>query len=246
MWFALLLSVLVVAYNNLINRWGPFHGAAYVPVNLGFAAMVTLAATLPLDLSGAELGLQADVEDILWPLGLVAAVTIGLFAIAWSRHAHRIADRRATSKQGAELIWYVLVRIPVGTAVTEELVFRGALFAIWRETGASDVGAALAAAAAFGLWHITPTVNGLRLNDPHASAPKVRIAVLAAVLLTTGAGLFLTWLRLETGSLLAPIVLHAGVNSVGALAAVIAGRRTACNYRHDATVAESPNANTMQ
>jgi membrane protease YdiL (CAAX protease family) len=224
MWFALVASMVVVAYNNLINRWGPFHGAAYVPVNLAFAALVTSVTTLSLDLSAAELGLQADVDDVVVPVALVAVVAFGLFAIARSRHAHRIADKRVTSKNGPELIWYVLVRIPVGTAVTEELIFRGALFVAWRQTGLSDVGAALAAAVAFGLWHIAPTVDGLRLNDPHASARKVRIAVLAAVLLTTVAGLFLTWLWLETGSLLAPIVVHAGVNSAGALAAAMASR----------------------
>lgn len=126
---------------------------------------------------------------------------------------------------GSALAFYVLVRIPLGTAVAEELLFRGVLFAAWQAAGASDLGAALAASVAFGLWHISPTVIGVRMNDPGASPAKVRAAVIGAVLATTLAGLGLTWLRVESEGLLGPIVLHAGVNSVGALGAWVASRR---------------------
>lgn len=76
---------------------------------------------------------------------------------------------------------------------------------------------------ALGLWR-TPRDHRLRINDPVLSAAKVRAAVVGAVLLTTVAGLSLTWLRVESGGLLGPIVLHAGVNSVAALAAAFALR----------------------
>lgn len=49
--------------------------------------------------------------------------------------------------------------------------------------------------------------------------------MVGAVLATTIAGLGLTWLLVWSGGLLAPIVLHAGVNSVGAVAAWAAQRR---------------------
>ena len=226
MWFALVLSIVVVVYNNLINRWPPFHGVAYVPVNLVFATLVTLVASIPLGLTTTQLGLAADVGDVLFPSVLVAVVAAGLFGIARSGHAHRIADRRVTDMDRSELVWYAVVRIPLGTAVTEELIFRGVLFAVWREAGGSALIAALCSSVAFGLWHISPTVIGLRINDLATSAGRVRTAVAGAVLFTTLAGLGLTWLRVESASLLGPVLLHAGVNSVGALAAVLASRRT--------------------
>lgn len=226
MWFALVVSIVVVAYNNLINRWPPFHGAAYVPVNLAFATIVTLVVAIPLGLSPTQLGLAADAVDVLFPLILVAIAATGLLGIARSRHAHRIADRRVTDMDRSELVWYVLVRIPLGTAVTEELIFRGVLFAVWRDAGASTLIAALCSSVAFGLWHIGPTVTGLRINDLATSARRVWSAVAGAVLFTTLAGLGLTWLRVESAGLLGPVILHAGVNSVGALAAVLASRRT--------------------
>jgi len=61
--------------------------------------------------------------------------------------------------------------------------------------------------------------------------PGQGAAIVGAVLLTTLAELGLTWLRIESEGLLGPVVLHAGINSVGALAAVLASRRSG---RHQA------------
>lgn len=223
MWFALSLSVLVVVYNNLINQWRPFHGAAYVPANLVFTGAISLVAAGGLELSSAEMGLSGDVTDAAVSLGAVALFGIAAFGFARSRHAHLIVDRRVVDLEGGGLAWYVLVRIPLGTAVAEEVVFRGVLFAVWREE-VSTLLAAVAASVAFGLWHIAPTILGVRINDPRSSARKLATAVTGAVLLTTIAGMALTWLRLRSGGLIAPIVLHAGINSVSALAAVTARR----------------------
>jgi uncharacterized protein len=221
---ALLLSVAAVAYNNTLNRWESFYGPAYVPFNLTFACAITLVAAAALELSRAALGINGVIVHAGVSLAAVVLFALGAFAFASSRHGHRIADERVAGMHGGALAYYVLIRIPLGTALTEEVVFRGMLFAAWSAVGLSILGAALCSSIAFGLWHIAPTVNGVRINDPYASERKVRAAVLGAMLLTTVAGLGLTWLRVETGGLLAPIVLHAGINSIGALAAVKACR----------------------
>ena len=222
MLIALGLTAVVVVYNNIINRWDRFHGIAYVPVNLAFAATIVAVAAPAFSLSAAELGLQGDAGDLLLPLVLIALVAVGGFGLAWSRHAQRIADKRVAGMHGATLAWHVVVRIPFGTAITEELIFRGVLFAAWRAAGTNVIVAALCSSVAFGLWHISPTIIGVRLNDPDASPNKLRTAVVGAVLFTAVAGLGLTSLRLDTDGLLGPIVLHAGVNSMGALAAAAA------------------------
>jgi membrane protease YdiL (CAAX protease family) len=224
MWCALALSVIVVAYNNVVNRWKSFRGVVYVPLNLTFAAAIAFIA--PADLSAPEFGVQGVLLDLAMSGAAVACFALGAFALAGSRHAHLIADKRVEDKRGSALIYYMLVRIPLGTAVTEELVFRGVLFASWRAAGMSTAGAAVCASVAFGLWHISPTAIGVRMNDPAASFRKIRVAVAGAVLLTTIAGLALSWWRIESGSLLGPIVVHGGVNSLGALAAVKAIRRS--------------------
>lgn len=225
MWFAFSLSLLIVAYNNVVNRWTPFQGAAYIPLNLTFTGVITLVTAARLALSRAELGLEGDISDTGVSFAAVAAFGIGAFALARSRHAYRIADRRVAGLRGPELAYHVLARIPLGTALAEEMLFRGVLFAVWRDVGISSLGAALFASLAFGLWHVSPTIIGTRINDPQASGQKLWAAVAGAVLLTMVAGLGLTWLRLRTGGLIAPIVLHGGINSVSALAGVRAGRR---------------------
>lgn len=227
MWFAFSLSLLSVAYNNVANRWTPFHGAAYIPLNLAFTGVITLVAAATLALSRAELGLEGDISDagVSFVAVAVAAFGVGAFALAGSRHAYRIADKRVAGLRGPKLAYHVLARIPLGTAVAEEVLFRGVLFAVWRDAGISSLGAALFASLAFGLWHVSPTVLGIRINDPQASGHKLWAAVAGAVLLTTVAGLGLTWLRLRTGGLITPIVLHGGINSVSALAGVMVGRR---------------------
>ncbi|MGH2753813.1 MAG: CPBP family intramembrane glutamic endopeptidase [Actinomycetota bacterium] len=218
--FALLLSVVVVVYNNVVNRWPPFHGSAYVPLNLLFAVTVTVVSASAMDVGGPELGLEGDVGDLFIPVALLVPFALILFGIASSRHARLIADRRVAGMHGSTLAFYTLVRIPLGTAVAEEVMFRGVLYAVWLDTGLSSFSAAQASSVAFGLWHISPTINGVLINDPGASNRKIVNAVIGAVLFTTFAGLGLTWLRVGTSGLLAPIVLHAGVNAVGALAAV--------------------------
>ncbi|MFN2525984.1 MAG: CPBP family intramembrane glutamic endopeptidase [Actinomycetota bacterium] len=221
---AVLLSLVVVAYNNAINWWKPFQGAAYVPINLTFAAVTTWIAIAMYDLSSAELGLRDGFKGASLSLAAVALFALLVFLFARSQHGHHIVDARVVQRRGRALGYYVLVRIPLGTAVVEELVFRGALFAAWREAGVSTAVAALAASAAFGVWHISPTIIGFRMNEPEATARKLAAAAFAGVAGTTLAGLLLTWLRLRSGGLIAPIVIHAGVNSFSALASAMASR----------------------
>jgi uncharacterized protein len=58
-----------------------------------------------------------------------------------------------------------------------------------------------------------------------AGGPLGRLSgVVAAVVATAVAGLVLCWLRLRSGSLLAPALLHATVNGLGYGLAFLAGR----------------------
>ena len=225
MGWALGLSLLVVVYNNVINRWDRFHEQAYVPANLAFTTALTLLAAITQELTRAQLGFRGDLTDVVIALVAVAPVALALFAVVRSRYARRIADQRVQGLRGGLLAYHVLVRIPIGTGVTEEVLFRGVLFALWRNAGASTIEASLCASVAFGLWHIVPTIIGITMNYPAADGRKVILGVAGAVVLTTIVGLGLTWLRVVTGGLVAPILIHGGINSIGAFAAVQARRR---------------------
>ena len=79
----------------------------------------------------------------------------------------------------------------------------------------------------FGVWHVLPTLNSLDTN-PGASATAgsvvLQAGAVAFVVLATGvAGGFFSWLRLRSGSILAPWLTHTGFNSIGYLGSRLEG-----------------------
>lgn len=220
-----LVTLALAAYNNAANRWPPFNRAAYVPANLFAAIVLTLIATSVLGLSLEDLGIATSTPgDAVLGLVLGGALAAPLFALsATTRGARVVADRRVAHLRGAALAYQTLVRVPLGTALWEELAFRGVLVAAWRDEG--DVTGALVSSAVFGLWHVAPAATMVRVNAPGARRATVVRGVAATVAATACAGLALVWLRVRTDSLAAPVALHAALNSLATLASVIASRR---------------------
>ncbi|TFV54401.1 CPBP family intramembrane metalloprotease [Geodermatophilus sp. DF01-2] len=134
-----------------------------------------------------------------------------------------LADGRAAGLGSGELAGQVLVRIPLGTVLWEEVAFRGVLLAALARLlpRADAVGVS---AAVFGLWHVRPTLSALAANDL-VDGPLARAgAVVLACLVTAAAGVLFAELRERSGSLLAPVLLHLATNSLGLLAAATAHR----------------------
>jgi membrane protease YdiL (CAAX protease family) len=79
-----------------------------------------------------------------------------------------------------------------------------------------------ASAAVFGIWHIRPTLSALAANDLVGGPILRALALLLACLFTALAGVLFACLRLRSGSLLAPALLHLAANTLGTLAAAVA------------------------
>ena len=103
------------------------------------------------------------------------------------------------------------------TAIPEEFAFRGVLLGSalkrwgpWR--------ASLVTSVLFGLWHIAPTLH--TMSDNHvfrgeaSSVAGQVLLVLGAIVVTFAAGLVFCWLRLRSGSLIAPVMAHAATNGL--------------------------------
>ena len=211
----LALAAALVLYNGLANRRRAFHGWAYVPMNLTLAVVVGLLGIRLFDLDREALG----ADGTSWWVGLA----IGLGAMApvcallfFERGRRLLRDPRLAGEHGWRAAFVIGVRIPIGTAAVEEFVFRGVLLASMLERG--NAIAITVSSAAFGLWHIVPTMDLSRANRLSAAVVPV------GVVLTAASGAFLSWLRLETGSLAAPMLLHASINSLAAFAAILALR----------------------
>lgn len=213
---SLALAAGLVAYNALANRWKPFHGRAYVPANALMAAVVVAMGVWGFDLDRTELGFRWDSAWIGAVIGLGAVAPV--FAmLTFERGRAKLRDQRLADVRGWRAAYVMAVRIPVGTALVEEVVFRGVLLGSWLHSGTAQ--ALAASSIAFGLWHIVPTAILARTNR------LSRLVIPAGIVLTAGVGVFLSWLRIETDSLASPFLVHALFNSLSAGAALVALRR---------------------
>ena len=222
--FAVAAGAFLTWYNNVAGRWA-WHRRWYPVVN-GCAAVAAVAAGMASGLSTGELGLGRDRVRAGFRLGAAAAApVVAAYGVAVLVPAARplLDDQRVAGLDGRQLAYQVLVRIPVGTVVWEEIAFRGVFQASLRrvlpEPWAGAVGASV-----FGLWHIRPTAGALAVNGLATGRRARVLAVTGVVAGTAGAGALLSVLRERSGSLAAPVLLHLAANCTGALAAALAGR----------------------
>lgn len=222
--FAASACVVLAWYNNVAGRQ-PWHRRWYPAVN-ACAAGAALAAAAASGLTADDLGLRPDRLRAGLTLGAAAAapVAAALGAAALSPATRpRLRDERVTGLTARELGYHVLLRIPVGTVLWEEIAFRGVLYAALSRVLAEPA-ATVTASAVFGIWHIRPTAEALGVNQL-AAGPAARIAALTAVTAgTAAAGTLLSVLRGRSGSLAAPVLVHLTANCTGALASAVASR----------------------
>jgi membrane protease YdiL (CAAX protease family) len=192
-------------------------GPLPVAVGILLAALVLIAWST--GASRADLGLApADMPaGVLYgaaACGLVLAVLLVAAVIpATNGFLH---DSRAQIN-GGRLLYELGVPIVLLTAIPEEFAFRGVLLGsavrLWGRWRASLITSAL-----FGLWHIAPTLHTMTDNQVFKGA-AVTVAgqvllVLGAIGVTFVAGLILCWLRLRSGSLIAPVIAHTATNGL--------------------------------
>src|SRR5690606_29273467 len=131
-------------------------------------------------------------------------------------------DSRARGHHRGQRWYRAAVRFPVGTALFEEVAFRGVVYGMWRRGGASTLRAPLASSALFGLWHIIPTHQALVVSGSGAGPARRAGLVAAGVVASAVSGLGFVWMRSGSGSLAAPWATHAAFNSLSYLAATAA------------------------
>jgi membrane protease YdiL (CAAX protease family) len=218
--FALACCAVLAGWNNTVrlSRW-------YAPVNAA-AAGAAVAAALASGLTPADLGLSPAALRSGLRIGgrLAAPVLTGYLAAALVPAARpALRDERAAGLTGRQAAYQALVRIPVGTVLWEETAFRGVLQAalcrVLPETAAIAVTSGI-----FGVWHVRPTVEGLRVNLLATSRRQRAAALTAGVAATAAGGVVLSLARARSGSLAAPVLVHLATNCTGMLAAWAVGR----------------------
>lgn len=212
----------VIAVLAAVQVWGNRLPADwYVPLCVATSAVLLLIARWD-GLSWADLGLGTAFarRGLHWGVVLVGAVLLvyllGL-AVPFTRDA--FLDDRAAGLTAEQLVFRMLVRVPLGTVLLEEIAFRGVLWAMV-ERRRGTAWATAASSVLFGLWHVQPARGLTRANAAAeaifgTSRTGVTLSVAAAVLGTAVFGVLLCELRRRSGSLIPPVALHCALNSAG-------------------------------
>ena len=222
------LTVSNVIANRFLADW------AYVPWNCGVAAVVVSIAVKADGQDFAHMGMSRATVGRGLRMGLgLSAVIVGAYGAALALPLTRdLFVDNPSELSGPALAYKVLVEIPLGTVLLEEIAFRGVLPAMLRDrvrpSRRAGFTADSIAAGLFGLWHILPAsdVSGANsiFRDTLPGATGHVAVVLGNVLATAVAGMGLSWMRNHSDSVVAPAAVHTTVNGVGSVATWVANR----------------------
>lgn len=216
----LAIVVVLTVVNLLNNVWLP---RLYVPTGIvGSVVLLALAAADGASLDDLGLAPADAVDGVIWGAGALGVVVAG-YAIGLAIPATRrgFDDARIAEGGPGWLAYRTLVHIPIGTVVLEEIAFRAVLLAVL--TSRVGLGWAIVwSSVLFGLWHVLPAIDMLESNAAAAAAADGRlwgraVAVVLTVVGTGAAGVVFCGLRVVSGSLLAPMLLHWVLNSLGTI-----------------------------
>lgn len=210
----------LVGANLLNNRVaGP---AGYVVTSILASVLLVVLARRGAGCSWDDLGLaRARLGSGLRWGGVLAGLTVLVLVIGLILPATRplFEDDRVRVLSGWGVLYAAFVRVTFGTVLLEEVAFRAVAPAIlatkmrrWPAIGF--------AALAFGLWHILPSMSLHRVNpvaDDTVGRFPVWVTVGASVLTTAALGIWFSFLRERSGSVLTPMLAHWSSNALGYL-----------------------------
>jgi membrane protease YdiL (CAAX protease family) len=189
------------------QRWEP-------AVNLAGATSVCWLATANgVSLEEQGIKIEAVPRCITYGAVLGAPAVAGLIAapaIPALRNLYR--GRHITSAPTGSAIYELLFRIPIATALSEELMFRGALWGLLSQRQ-SPLKATIVSSGVFGLWHIAPLHRLIKRELGRGAWEISLVGISGSVLSTAVAGLLLAWVRSRSGSVIAPWLVHSAANT---------------------------------
>lgn len=192
---------------------------ASVLVGVVSAVVLWLVARSGQRLSFAELGVTRASSGLAWGGGFAALVVLAAVA-AVSVGQVRLQVKLSAPSEFSSQLWLfaAFVSVPLATVLFEELFFRGVLWAYLARIF-SPLRVLLVSSVLFALWHVPP----LLVSGQAAGGQLPLLAqVLLTLVVTFAGGLVFGFLRLRSGSVLAPVIAHVATNSVGFVVLVLA------------------------
>jgi membrane protease YdiL (CAAX protease family) len=204
------LAVYNVVQNTLLSERGYVAGNA-------IATGVGLIWARASGLGWRELGMSR--KDMAGGLRLGVGVATAASSLALlTRHHEKVRamlnDDRLEDLSDREVWYRLLVRFPLGTALFEEVWFRGVLPAALGQHGSRHP--ELFSTVAFGAWHLIPTAIAINANPSGRSLSFSRRAglVIGGSVAAGLAGLGFVAMRSVSSSLAAPWIAHGALNGL--------------------------------
>lgn len=207
----LIALVCIVLYGGALSRFIPdrFH----FPANI-VASVVAVLYGLWNGLDFTSMGMGA--HFVLKGVAVAMLVSLGVMCLAAIIALSKPLQRFITAPQiirPGKIAYETAVRIPLSTALSEEILFRGVLLGLLLQNYSTLTSLAVAGVF-FGIWHALPSI---RDHSKHAALP--------IIFATSLAGVFFGWLRLIAGSIVAPWLVHWSINASALLALRVLHKR---------------------
>jgi membrane protease YdiL (CAAX protease family) len=218
-----LLAVFLFAYNNIVNFLPPsIHVPIYVWLNLGVLVLVWILCRRYLHLTFSDMGIakQNLGKSILYGVGLSALVVLPFMVLLWILPGVGFEPRTPRLETIARDIfwWRILVRIPIGTAFFEEMLFRGIFYGYLMKK-MSHAKTIWISSLFFGFWHIVPAYRVVS-QDLQLTSPPLFIGVWLLLLLgSVVGGILFAWIRYRTRNIAGSVLAHALINVLSLIGA---------------------------
>jgi tRNA pseudouridine32 synthase/23S rRNA pseudouridine746 synthase len=198
------------------NAWSIVDGATQLSLGgtiggglLGVGALRMASRSGRAGLEAIGLGRRGLGRSLL--VGLLLGLLMGLpgvlYAIAPSLAPIEVRYEPLKASGQSTFLLLVLVKIPLATALAEELAFRGILQARLRETFGAPA-AVLIGSLVFTAWHLVVSFTTLQATNLAADPLLTTSAYLVQNLAVFGAGLVWCWLREWSGNLAGCVASH--------------------------------------
>ena len=220
-----LLAMFLFTYNNVVNLLPQtLHAPMYVWMNLAVLLLVWIWSRRYLNLTARDIGWTTHNlgKSILYGLGVTALVVLPFVIILWLLPSMGFNAKTPRLETIARDIfwWRILIRIPIGTAFFEEMLFRGIFYGYLMKKFA-QAKTIMISSLFFGFWHITPVYRVVS-QDLQTTSPAHFLALfLLLVLGSIVGGILFAWVRYRTKNIAGCVLAHALINVLSLLGAYV-------------------------
>jgi len=222
--FHLAAIVALALYANVISN-EILDEVWHIPFQLGILA-IALIISRRAGTTWTSMGLRRDRLSRGAMIGgvVIGVITVGIaigIAIPATRELFR--DDKIVNGSVGWVLFQAFVRIPLATALYEEVLFRGIVFGMLARRH-TPLLAGVVTSLLFGFWHILPTLDTIDTSpagDLFSGWLGIAVAIIGSIAGTAIAGIGFLLVRLYANSTLAAVLAHIGTNSVAMLGALV-------------------------